>query len=99
MSHILNVRPAAAKDIAEAYGWYETQQEGLGVQFLNAIERSFQRIAKKPSLYPIVLRGARRTLIRGFPYSIFFRVLGDEVRILGVIHQHRHPKDWIRRLQ
>jgi plasmid stabilization system protein ParE len=99
MSLFLNVRPAAAKDIFDAYDWYEAQQAGLGVQFLNAVDRNFQRIAEKPGLYPIVLRGARRALMRGFPYSIFFRVLGDEARILGVIHQHRHPKGWMRRLQ
>jgi putative addiction module component (TIGR02574 family) len=44
-------------------------------------------------------RGVNRPLMRKFPYSIFFRVKGGEVRILGVIHQGRHPKHWMRRLQ
>jgi plasmid stabilization system protein ParE len=96
---VLNVRPAAARDISEAYAWYERQQEGLGTQFLDAIERSLQRIAEKPELYPLIFRDARRALLRAFPYSIYFRVKGDEVRILGVIHQHRHPQNWIRRVQ
>ena len=99
MSWTLNVRPAASQDIAAAYRWYERQQKGLGKQFLDAVERAFQRIASKPELYPCILRDARRTLLRGFPYSIFFRVKGAEVRVLGVIHQHRHPLHWMRRLQ
>ena len=99
MSWTLNVRAAASKDIAAAYRWYEHQQKGLGKQFLDAVERAFQRIATKPELYPCILRDARRALLRGFPYSIFYRVKGDEVRVLGVIHQHRHPQHWMRRLQ
>jgi plasmid stabilization system protein ParE len=95
----LNVRPAASKDIAEAYRWCEQQQTGLGKRFLDAVEQAFQRISTMPELYPCVLRDARRVLMRNFPYSIFFRVKGGEVRILGVIHQHRHPQHWMRRLQ
>ena len=30
------IRPAAAADIEDAYQWYETQQPGLGEQFLAA---------------------------------------------------------------
>ena len=99
MSWTLNVRPAASKDIAAAYRWCEHQQKGLGKQFLDAVEHAFQRIATKPGRYPCILRDARRALLRGFPYSIFYRVKGDEVRVLGVIHQHHHPQHWMRRLQ
>jgi toxin ParE1/3/4 len=53
----------------------------------------------KPELYPFILRDARRALLRGFPYSVFFRVKGEEVRVIGVIHQHRCPQHWVRRLQ
>jgi hypothetical protein len=53
----------------------------------NAFETALDRIQKM------------RSLVRGFPYSIFFRVRSDEIRILGVIHQHRDPQDWMRRLQ
>ncbi len=99
MSWALNVRPAATKDIAAVYRWYEQEQKGLGSRFLNAVEHTFQRIAAKPQLYPCILRDARRALVRGFPYSIFFRVKGDEVRVLCVMHYHRHPQHWMRRLQ
>ena len=36
----------------------------------------------------------RRCLIRGFPYSIYYRVLDDALRILAVKHHHSHPDYW-----
>ena len=32
--------------------------------------------------------------IQRFPYSIIYTVVGDEIRILAVAHQSRHPGFW-----
>ncbi len=93
------IQCAASGDIDEAHAWYETQQKGLGKEFLNEIEAGLTRIADWPENYPEVLRDARRAPIRRFPYSIYFRVRGTEARILAVIHQSRDPRVWQRRLR
>ena len=36
--------------------------------------------------------------MRRFPYSIIYRVEGDEVRILVAKHHSRHPEYWKGRL-
>ena len=36
----------------------------------------------------------RRAVVRRFPYGIYFRVLGDEIIVTGVIHGRRHPRRW-----
>lgn len=35
----IEVRPLAAIEITEAYDWYETAKEGLGLEFLNDWKR------------------------------------------------------------
>ena len=35
-------------DFNEAFAWYEDKQEGLGYEFLNAVERSLQRLLHCP---------------------------------------------------
>ena len=92
------VRRAAAQDIREAHAWYEAQSSGLGREFLDEVEAALQRIANGPDCYKYILGDARRALVRRFPYSVYFRVRGEDVRIVGVIHQHRDPRIWRRRV-
>ncbi len=45
MRYTLEVRPLAAIDIIDAYNWYELQKEGLGLDFLDAVERFYDNIS------------------------------------------------------
>ena len=98
MTFRIFVRRAAAQDIREAHAWYEAQSSGLGREFLNEVEAALQRIANGPDRYKCVLGDAQRALVRRFPYSVYFRVRGEDVRIVGVIHQNRDPRIWRRRV-
>lgn len=91
------VRPLAKADLADAYSWYEGEQVGLGKSFLDQIGLALNRIAARPEGYPVVEQDVRRALVRRFPFSIYFRVQGDIVRVIAVIHQRRHPNTWRRR--
>jgi len=48
------LRPAAARDVEEAYEWYESQQPGLGDEFLDAVGKVVQSITENPELYPVI---------------------------------------------
>ncbi|MGE3916079.1 MAG: type II toxin-antitoxin system RelE/ParE family toxin [Hyphomicrobiaceae bacterium] len=93
----ISIRPGAARDLATARDWYESERSGLGSEFLDEIEASLTRIAARPLDYAVVLDGTRRALVRRFPYAIYFRVRGDDARILAVLHQARDPRVWRRR--
>jgi plasmid stabilization system protein ParE len=92
------VRKAAARDAADAYDWYDEQRVGLGHEFLNEIEATLNRIGSGPLLFPVVLDDVRRALVQRFPYSVYFRVRGQEVRVLAVVRQSRDPRSWKRRV-
>lgn len=47
-----------------------------------------------PELHPVVLKGVRRTKLRGFPYLTYYRVLSDRVEVVGVLHGSRDPSVW-----
>ena len=88
------IRPEAEADLVNAQGWYEWQREGLGAEFLLCVEEVFERIGRMPELHPVVYRGVRRAITRRFPYSIYYRMDGNEVVVLGVLHMRRDPKEW-----
>jgi plasmid stabilization system protein ParE len=31
---------------------------------------------------------------RDFPYSVYFRIDGEDVAVLAVMHNSRHPRHW-----
>jgi hypothetical protein len=52
MIHPLIIRPEAEEDMAEGRDWYERHQQGLGTEFLTAIEEVFDRILIRLSYTP-----------------------------------------------
>ncbi|MBZ9611803.1 type II toxin-antitoxin system RelE/ParE family toxin [Rheinheimera maricola] len=94
MSYIVQIRPEAEADIEEAALWYEEQQQGLGGRYLNEVVAAVQRIAAIPTLYPVVYRNLRRSLLHKFPFAVYFAEKEDVIVIHAVLHGSRHPKNW-----
>jgi toxin ParE1/3/4 len=92
------VRPAAAADIEDAYEWYESQQPGLGDEFLTALRATRDRLLEHPEAYPVLHRNTRRALIpQRFPYALFYRLYGDTIVVVACMHAKRDPRRWQRR--
>ena len=86
MSYRLIVRPKAEKDIRRAYRWYETELEGLSMQFLHEVNEGFEMISANPRHYAEIAGGIRRKLPNKFPYGVFFVFEDQEVRVLAVMN-------------
>jgi plasmid stabilization system protein ParE len=94
----LIVVPSARQDIAEAFGWYEQRQSGLGDEFLRRVEACFQSILGSPELYEVVHEDYRRALVRRFPYAVIYEPCPDEIVVYAVFHAAQDPQKWLRRL-
>lgn len=92
------VRPAAAGDIEDTYEWYESQQPGLGDEFLAALRTTRDRLLEHPEAYPVLHRKTRRALVpQRFPYALFYRLYDDTIVIVACMHAKRDPRRWQRR--
>ena len=67
--------------MAEAYRWYEGRSEGLGEDFLTAVEEVYARIQDSPEIYAAEYSGVRRAACGGFPYVVYFRFAAGVVEI------------------
>jgi plasmid stabilization system protein ParE len=94
MSRRWIVRPLAESDIAQAASWYERHRAGLGLRFLDATDRLFDRLRISPLQFPLVSTDMRRALLHTFPYAVYFRVTDDAVVIFAVLHMRRDPRTW-----
>ena len=90
----LVVREAAEADIAEAARWYEQRSLGLGSEFLRAVDVTLAEITRVPQRYPLVRGGARRALLRRFPYAVFFVATPELVSVFACLHARRDPRHW-----
>jgi plasmid stabilization system protein ParE len=94
----LVVAPEAELDIAEAYVWYERRRIGLGEEFLTSVDASIVGIRRQPEIYPLIHETYRRSLVRRFPYAVFFEYAEPTVTVYSVFHTSRDPEKWRERL-
>jgi len=88
----IEYHPALEAELREIRDYYETRSSGLGEEFVQAFDNQIQKIAVMPERWMIVTADIRRSLMRRFPYVIFFRVVEPEVlRITVIKHEKRHP--------
>ncbi len=98
MSVPLMVRDEAEEDLASTRDWYDRQRQGLGDDFLDAVQEKFSEITLAPLHHPAGHRGVRMAQTRRFPYVIYYRLLIDRIDVVAVMHGHRNPRKWRRRV-
>jgi plasmid stabilization system protein ParE len=93
------VRPEAEAEVQQAFDWYEEQSEGLGLEFLRAIEACLSSITRNPFAYTVAKApNVRRTVVRRFPYALFYLVDDEAIVVIAVFNVKRRPIDWLRRV-
>ena len=99
MSHQLFVRPEVEADIAEAEGWYEQRVEGLGKEFTRTVPDAMRELPVNPLIYRLRHRrlGIRWFYPPRFPYRIVYRIEGESIIVLAVLHAKRHDQQWVKR--
>ena len=97
MSHEIRVRVRAQKDIESAARWYEAQRAGLGGEFMDEVGSAFSQIAENPKKYREIHRQTRRAMLQRFPFGVYYRIRGEVVSIIAVMHSSRDPKQWMTR--
>lgn len=98
MRYQLIIRPEAELDIQDAFLWYEEQSQGLGSEFVRAVDSCLSKIGRNPLSYPIIRKQARRALIRRFPYGLFYVFDREVISVIACFHSKRDPKQWLDRI-
>ena len=104
MTRTFRIEPEAAAELEEAVVWYDQQRSGLGIEFLEAIDATLERIAHWPHAAPRVPRvaadvPARKAPVTRFPYHVAYLEMPDTIRILAFAHDRREPGYWHSRVK
>lgn len=96
MSWRIELRPLALAEIEDAAAWYESRCTGLGKRFVGEVSATIASLAETallPRLRHKAL-GIRWVHPKRFPYRVIYRVEGERVVILAVLHAARRDAVW-----
>ena len=88
---IIQIEDRAKIEIADAYDWYEEQNEGLGESFLKAFQKALIAIQKSPNGYREVYYH-RQFPMKHFPFVILYEINIETIYVDAVFHTSRDPK-------
>lgn len=97
-SYRIEAEPAVEADVESAFDWYELEESGLGLEFLEELRSAYHRILDSPLGYQELRSGLRRALTRRFPYAVYFSIEGEVIVVVAVLHTARDPAEWQRRI-
>ena len=80
-------------EIAQAVKYYEEQRPSAGVKFWIEFKNLAKRLKTFPELYSQSGKcGIRKAPMRVYPHAVYYKIAGDELRILGVVHGAMNPE-------
>jgi toxin ParE1/3/4 len=91
--------PLAELELIEAAQFYESRATGLGVEFINEIERMLEQIFSAPKAGSILAGTIRRRLVRRFPFAILYQAGSENISVIALMHLRRRPGYWNRRMR
>ena len=94
----LVIKEGARADITEGYQQYNRVATQLGDDFLDRLDEVFDRIRSAPERYAQVFERIRQVKMRRFPYVVSYLFENECVIVLAVLHGHRNPSKWQRRV-
>lgn len=83
----------ARDDLELAFAWYERQRRGLGFEFLDCVENAVKSILENPEIYRMYYSDFRGTVIRRFPFTVFYTIEDSEIIVHSVFDSRQNPDE------
>jgi len=90
----LEFHPKAELELIESAVYYEKQVPGLGERFESEIRYATDLLLDQPEIGPLVDPNLRKFILTRFPFTLYYSITADVLRIEAVAHQSRRPGYW-----
>ena len=94
----IGFHPAAAQEAESAYDWYAARDLAAAHAFREELRHAVDAVAQNPLMWPRHGRRTRRYVFPLYPFSLVYRIQGDDVEVMAVAHGRRRPGYWRTRL-
>ena len=87
---------SAREDLIEGFRFYERQSAGLGGYFLDSLYSDIDSLLISAGVHVVCFGKYHRLASKRFPFSIYYRVVGNHVMVYAIFDSRRNPT-WIRK--
>lgn len=99
MTASIRFEDEAEAEYRAAGRWYEERRNGLGTEFLDAVDTALRQVVRLPRAGVRVPRvptdlPVRRAPVKRFPYHVIYLETKDTIRVLAIAHDRRRPDYW-----
>jgi hypothetical protein len=91
----VKISGAASQDLLNGFYFYECQDKGLGVYFLDTLFSDIDSLIIYAGIHPVYFNRYHRLLSRRFPFAVYYWMEDDRILISAVLDCRRNPA-WIR---
>lgn len=95
---IIEFLESALEEFAEAAEYYDSEEPGLGDEFVAEVFDTIQRVQEFQQAWTSLSSRTRRCQTRRFPFGVIYQIRSDTVLIVSVMHMRRSPDSWKSRL-
>jgi hypothetical protein len=92
---IVHITSDAEADVAEGYWFYEHPAAGLGDYFRDCVLADIDSLMFYGGIHEVT-HGYHRMLTKTFPFTIYYRLLDEDMIVVAVLDARRDPS-WIRK--
>lgn len=90
----LEFHPKAETELIEEAVYYERRVPGLGERFEAEVRRATGFLLEHPEIGTPAIPRLRKFALNRFPFTLYYSVTPDVLRIEAVAHQSRRPGYW-----
>lgn len=98
MDYELIIRPEAKADLLDTFHWHQKQKQGLGHDFKLCVDEIISKIQRNPLIHKKIFLDVRRSVIKRFPFGVFYTVENQRIVVIAVLHARRDPMKWKNRI-
>ena len=89
----------ADEDLQGIFNRFEEYREGLGVEFMLAVDAHMANVAAFPEIAPLYVDRVRRQVMHRYPIGILYEAHPTRILVVAVLDLRQDPAKIIRRLR
>lgn len=88
----------AQREFFEAVQWYLERSQEAADAFIKEFHAAGRRVCEDPELYGEIMDDIRLVRLHRFPWGLVYRIEGEHIHVLAVMHLHCEPGYWLDRI-
>ncbi len=93
----VHFHPEALIDLEETLLWYRSRSVRVARLFLDDFMNAIELVLQNPIGWPKYYQHTHRYIFRRFPYSLVYRIQGENIQVIALAHHKKRPRFWAKR--